>query len=87
MGRAHHGPHQQGSVMSAVQKLTCSTAACLLWQGMSTFTQLQCTQVSWPLAGALLFQIQRMARHGLWLNVGMILGGLALSSAMVRQCS
>lgn len=36
-------------------------------------------------AGALLFQIQRMARHGLWLNVGMILGGLALSSAMVRR--
>jgi hypothetical protein len=27
-----------------------------------------------------------MARHGLWLNVGMILGGLALSSAMVRLC-
>lgn len=31
-----------------------------------------------------MFQIQRMARHGLWLNVGMILGGLVLSSAMVR---
>ncbi len=35
-------------------------------------------------AGALVFQVQRMARHGLWLNVGMILGGLVLSSAMVR---